>query len=498
MKKVLPLALALVLSGAGTARAGEPGLDEPPPALRYRIAMPSEPARAVGEELLVLGFGYAQYISDKQANARDFDLSFDWASLKSKLLFESVAFDNNHFATNWATHPIAGYFYYGVARANRLSLLESFLLGAGSSTIWEVFGEWREQASINDLFVTPVSGLAVGEPLFQLGALFQRARPSVGAQAASWVFGSLKNVNDSIDEAEPERSFGEDELGLPLDVWHRFTFSFGTSVTKQDRAPLGADGKFALGAHLVALPDYLGEEAHHRVFDSGEVSSLSVAGATSTTGLTDFLFDAGVMPLGYFDQDGRGREGHATLTGLRVAFEYAVHDYDRDRRRSRDEIAFTGAGLSFDHRAKLGPIDVRIAFDATGVFAGVSAYALPEYEAVHGKNALSSVLANESYHHAIGLAMRPLVGARIGPLEVDVDGRLDAFEAIEGLDRQGPAGGSVSASDRRSEIHAASSLGSKHFRFEMGVSRRYRQGKVGDVETGRGETEVSTAFVVRY
>jgi hypothetical protein len=37
--------------------------------------------------------------------------------------------------------------------------------------LWEYVGEWREQASINDLVVTPVSGVPVGESFFHLGAL---------------------------------------------------------------------------------------------------------------------------------------------------------------------------------------------------------------------------------------------------------------------------------------------------------------------------------------
>ena len=36
------------------------------------------------------------------------------------------------------------------------------------STIWEYVLEWREKASINDLIVTPIAGIAMGERFYRL------------------------------------------------------------------------------------------------------------------------------------------------------------------------------------------------------------------------------------------------------------------------------------------------------------------------------------------
>src|SRR6185295_4127945 len=139
-----------------------------------------------------------------KSNDRDYDLGYDWDGLRSKLLFQSIAFDNNKFPTNWVTHPIAGWLYYTVPRSNRLSVQESFAFALASSTFWEFLGEIREQASVNDMIVTPVSGLPIGESLVQLGALMQRSRRGTVTRALAWTFGGAKSLHDAIDGAIPE------------------------------------------------------------------------------------------------------------------------------------------------------------------------------------------------------------------------------------------------------------------------------------------------------
>lgn len=79
-------------------------------------------------------------------------------------------FDSDNFRTNYIEHPIAGSFWYSIARHDGFSILESFGFSVFSSTfIWEYgFEQVLERASINDLIVTPVIGSVLGELAYQI------------------------------------------------------------------------------------------------------------------------------------------------------------------------------------------------------------------------------------------------------------------------------------------------------------------------------------------
>jgi hypothetical protein len=480
MAAMTAIGAALVLA-PGRARADP---DDTPPTLQYRQPQQPHRLRAIGEEVLVLGAGFGEYVLDK-SNSRDFDLKYDWPSLRSKLLFESIAFDNNRFATNFATHPIAGWFYYGVARSNRLSMGESFGYAFVASWLWETFGEWREQAAINDIVFTPVSGVPIGESLFHLGALFQRSR---NTSALAWLFGPLKSLNDTVDGAEPAPADGFDDLGLPTDVWHHFHFSAGAGVTAQDHGLTQADGRVAIGSRIVALPSYGKRGEVSRWFDEGEVSTIGFEIAGSKTGVTDALFETAVMPFGYYDH----HSTETTIVGMDLGFEYGVHDYDRDRRRDLDRISYIDAGLGLEHAMTAGAFRMRARFAVLGDFGGVDAYAMPEHRATLGDFGVPSVLANEAYYFAIGTTVRPQLELAYGALHAGGDVKADWFQMIRALDRDGPSS-TVTATDQRFALRAflGLALGS-HVAIDPSIERRIRAGRVGTSTSSRGET---TAFV---
>ena len=130
--------------------------------------------RAGLELLAFLGAGFVWYWSDPELNSPDWDLNWDWQSWRKKLTLDhgGVSFDNNAFDINAYQHAKSGTAFYLTARSNNLNVLESFLFSLAAATVWEYFGEYREKVSINDLTLTPVAGMAVGEVLSQLGAFF--------------------------------------------------------------------------------------------------------------------------------------------------------------------------------------------------------------------------------------------------------------------------------------------------------------------------------------
>ena len=112
----------------------------------------------------VLAIGTVWYWKSPSANTANYDFN----SPLDKLSLDAMRFDNNKFVTNMALHPVAGSAYYALARLNHLSVPVSAAFAVGYSTIWEYVLEWREKASINDLIVTPLGGVALGEGFYRL------------------------------------------------------------------------------------------------------------------------------------------------------------------------------------------------------------------------------------------------------------------------------------------------------------------------------------------
>lgn len=74
--------------------------------------------------------------------------------------------DKDDWVLNYIGHPIAGSYYYNAVRSQNATRLQSFLFATVQSCIWEYIIEGTaERPSIQDLFVTPVVGALIGEPI---------------------------------------------------------------------------------------------------------------------------------------------------------------------------------------------------------------------------------------------------------------------------------------------------------------------------------------------
>src|SRR5262245_55954697 len=134
--------------------------------------------RATIESSILLGLVSAYYWGTRSA-AADFhyDASFD--TLKKKFSGEAILFDEDPIGTNsFPGHPLAGSYYYIIARDNNLSRIESFLWSFALSSIHEFFIEFQEVASINDFVTTPVAGSAIGEVMYQFEHPFNAGHPA--------------------------------------------------------------------------------------------------------------------------------------------------------------------------------------------------------------------------------------------------------------------------------------------------------------------------------
>ena len=412
----------------------------PDPAFQYTKPVRPDYIRAAVENAIVLGLGYLEYTGNK-ANQEDWDLSFDWQGMRSKLLMESVTFDNNRFPTNWITHPAAGLAYYSAARSNRLGVLPSFAMAFASSAIWEYVGEWKEQVAINDVIVTPVAGMTLGEPFLQIGSLMHRSRQNTGTKIFGCVFAPLKSIHDAMDGIDPKQADHVDELGLPAEEWHRFRIGASVGTTSQQKGLTLGEAVLRAESRIVALPDYGLAGQRDAWFSSAEVSELAVTVTVSDQSkIVDFNASGHILPFGYRWQDVRIADdgdlrGTSFLGGFQVGMEYGTHDYHRDGRRSIDRIGMVAGGLTFEEWVHVGGgLSIRSSIDFLGSFAGVEAYGLPEYQRDFGDLRLTSVLRYHGYYHGYGGTVRPRFEVLYRGIDAGGDFRADYFDSITGLD----------------------------------------------------------------
>ena len=77
--------------------------------------------------------------------------------------------DHDDWPLNYIGHPIAGSYYYNAVRSQNATRFQSFLFATVQSCIWEYVIEGvAERPSIQDLFITPVVGSLLGEPIHLL------------------------------------------------------------------------------------------------------------------------------------------------------------------------------------------------------------------------------------------------------------------------------------------------------------------------------------------
>jgi hypothetical protein len=83
--------------------------------------------------------------------------------------------DDNTFQVNQFGHPYQGNNYFNAGRANGLSFWESAPLAALGSLTWEYMGE-RHKPSLNDLVMTTMGGIALGEMFHRTAWLVRDTR----------------------------------------------------------------------------------------------------------------------------------------------------------------------------------------------------------------------------------------------------------------------------------------------------------------------------------
>ncbi|MEY4579470.1 MAG: hypothetical protein RL701_4173 [Pseudomonadota bacterium] len=444
----LQLLAALALVAVGTARVAaqvQPQAEASRAAV-LSYAEPLEPnyVRAALEELGLLGLGFAQYMANHRANSSDWDYDYSWPSFRSKITGGGYRFDTNQFDTNFITHPAAGALYYWAARGNRMPLLASVAYAAAASFVWEILGEFRERASINDLLATPLSGFVLGEVTIQGGAFFDRSCASIGGAMLGSLLGPSKSLHDAIDGAHLARQTSCDRYGLTLLGAHEFHFGLAVGALTRVQGPAEPTHlrtQLMGYSRLVALDSFGQPGAGMRTFSDGNVTEWSTQLGFAGSQWNDFDLTASVIPMGLhyralLGSDISNVRGYEVLFGFLVGTQYSLYRYDRGANPPRDRyftLEFPGASLDYVRRA--ADHQLLLQLQASTTLAGIDAFAQPEYLLHASPQALTSVAAGRGYNYSAGFSLRPRARFVYRQVEFGTDLKATQVWAIRVLDR---------------------------------------------------------------
>jgi len=103
--------------------------------------------------------------------------------------------DDDHWYHNYVGHPYGGSLYYNTVRSQGAGPGESFLFSVLLSTQWEYFFEAvAERPSIQDLFITPITGSILGELIHDMTVSMKRNGTSFPERAVILVLNPMSVI----------------------------------------------------------------------------------------------------------------------------------------------------------------------------------------------------------------------------------------------------------------------------------------------------------------
>lgn len=491
------LCVVLVMAGfSAPAHAQVVSTPALPSTFAYTEPAEETRVRALLELPAVYTIGFTFYVATNQLLPR-YEVGYSWPVFRKKLLGEGLELDLNGLNTNFVGHPVGGSMYYTVARSNRLNVAESTAFAIGGSLLWELFGEVREYISINDMIVTPLAGVAIAEPVFQLGAFFDRSSPRLHNRILGGLFAPVKTLNDLLDGQKLARAQVLDEAGFPAGEYHRFDVRAGAAANMQT-AKRTFESRLSLASYLIRLPGYDRADRQSLFFNDANVSSIQVDAALNGTGLVDLEVHTWVGIAGYYLRRARAtarpRElrGHGLLVGITLGYQYILHDYDRDRPYPRDRISSVQPlGLVVSNRFDLGAVTSELQLEGGLDFGGLRPYALLPYLELPEAVTLPKLVADNAYCFVRGGHLLAAMSWAVAQFEVAGKLRYERYSEIDVP---------VSVDDSRLMLEGRTSLalGQSPARLSLVVQRRSRKGTMGAAQAARAETSVALELGAKY
>lgn len=155
--------------------------------------------------------------------------------------------DNDQLGTNMFLHPYHGNLYFNSARSNGFNYWQSGLFALGGSAMWEFFME-NEYPSLNDIVVTPVGGMAIGEITYRASDIVLKDNSTgwerFGREAAAFVIAPTRGLTRIINgDAWRHRATTGRQFGTP-NVAVEFSAGLGYLELEDKVFDEGAGGVF--------------------------------------------------------------------------------------------------------------------------------------------------------------------------------------------------------------------------------------------------------------
>jgi hypothetical protein len=385
--------------------------------------------RALLEESLFLGVGASWYWLEKEANAKDWDLP----PMKVRFTKEVMRLDGNTFPINFLWHPLSGAAYYHAARSNDLGLGWSMLAAGMASAAWEYGFEFREKVSINDLIVTPIAGIALGEVWSRLGCYVSRPaghfRPAQRIAAAT--LGPLSTFHNWLDDAARARG-PADSLGYDSYLWHSFALDAGAVGMRAAREHTAA-AKLDLEVGFVAVPAYLRPGKFTRFLHDADVSRLALsfvpaAGKDGEVSLHADTILAGVMRQDISVQGG----GSNLLVGTSVGYRLRNTSFGP----FVDDFGIThlpGLAIELDGVARKALLHVAARVNPD--FVGIRAWPYAQWAAANPDSLTKTTLKSFGYTYGYGASASLDLDLTLPAVRFGAKAFVARYESIEGLAR---------------------------------------------------------------
>jgi len=399
--------------------------------------------RAAIETIAILGFVSAFYWgTEHSSDDFDFDINFD--TLKKKLSGKYVLFEDNKIRTNsFPGHPLSGAYYYSIARNNNLSRTESFLWSFAASMINELFIEYTEVASLNDIVVTPVAGATLGEAMYQFGQYFRCAK-----DRDDLIYKILAAVIDpvalghSFIWSDVPYKFSKGDICSYTPFQKDISIFTGVGVSyRENTNNAGIGPLFGFHGKLYFIPQYGQAADIDKFFKEPILSELGIELSVTDKGVDNIRFFTKAVWAAYYrqnivrDPDSK-TAGYSFFVGLASAFEHIQYDTGEfEDWIGALHVFGPSMELASFHRAGY----VRLGLDVFGDFGMVRSYAFDEYKKNHRIDNIKSVLMNQNYYYAYGVYINPKIEVRYGSSRFFAEYKYAHYDSFEGRDRRNPS-----------------------------------------------------------
>jgi hypothetical protein len=308
------------------------------------------------------------------------------------------------------------------------------------STWWETIGEPKEVIAINDMIITGLGGLAVGEPWYQFGNFFLHQRPFFPRLLS--FLNPVLVINHALDRKDPAaRAYVQPG-------WHDISFFAG--ARRLSDLYLGFQGQ------LILLPEYGRSGEVRRGFKDTAFSEISVDCAVRNGHAEETRWSAKAVPLGLFDQKiGPDGCGYSLTVGLGSAFEYfkkrPIADYDAvpvpvktdlgrlhldQPRNFTDKLALLHiAGPVLDLTVFRRDLRMRTVLEGYVDFGLVNATALNDYSVTHSIEGLQTIVFYYGYFYGFGGSGAASFSLNYRGLEARGRAELGAWGSADSLHR---------------------------------------------------------------